>query len=337
MTSKTLISSILLTTSFLLLTACNDQNESKTNMATETSIVVPTNTTEIHTNTDITNDDTTVEGGDASTAGTSEGVDNNISMPPGVTLTSLKLSIDKTSLNKDEKTTVKVVAIYSDDTSKEVTDKVEWIVTPDDTVKVTNTTLVALKDVDTTVKVKMDTVTSDAINLKIYWKINGYMLPPELDPSINNSTLLGIDANGNGVRDDVERWIYDRYKNDHPIMIPLKMQASRAYRYIIQDPSKAGKRRQASVNSSHCEEAFTSLIANYFGRKPLVLKDSETQIKEMKEMKEIQYNTTQRARAYGEYNQNLSGGVFDDGWPEESWIKNCDFDTRKYIEISEKL
>ena len=37
--------------------------------------------------------------------------------------------------------------------------------------------------------------------------INGYQLPPEPDTVINNSTLLGIDSNNNGVRDDVERLI----------------------------------------------------------------------------------------------------------------------------------
>ena len=31
--------------------------------------------------------------------------------------------------------------------------------------------------------------------------INGHTLPPEPDPKINNSTLLGIDSNNNGVRE----------------------------------------------------------------------------------------------------------------------------------------
>lgn len=37
--------------------------------------------------------------------------------------------------------------------------------------------------------------------------INGIPVPPEPDPVANNATLAGIDANGNGVRDDVERVI----------------------------------------------------------------------------------------------------------------------------------
>ncbi|MDR1007671.1 MAG: hypothetical protein LBL65_03805, partial [Campylobacteraceae bacterium] len=40
---------------------------------------------------------------------------------------------------------------------------------------------------------------------------HGYQLPPCPDPKINDSTLLGIDTNNNGVRDDVEIWIYNTY------------------------------------------------------------------------------------------------------------------------------
>ncbi|MGC9351897.1 MAG: hypothetical protein ACP5D3_07900, partial [Sulfurovum sp.] len=67
------------------------------------------------------------------------------------------------------------------------------------------------------------------------------------------------------------------------IMIPLKMQEARAFRYIIQDPSQARERDKVAVQASNCQWAFTSLSANYFGRKPLVLKDSETEIKELRE------------------------------------------------------
>jgi hypothetical protein len=37
--------------------------------------------------------------------------------------------------------------------------------------------------------------------------INGISVPPEPDPVANNATLAGVDSNGNGVRDDVERKI----------------------------------------------------------------------------------------------------------------------------------
>ena len=38
-------------------------------------------------------------------------------------------------------------------------------------------------------------------------------LPPEPDPAADSATLAGIDANNNGIRDDVERAIYSAHKN----------------------------------------------------------------------------------------------------------------------------
>ena len=37
--------------------------------------------------------------------------------------------------------------------------------------------------------------------------INGITVPPEPPPELNNATLAGFDANGNGIRDDVERLV----------------------------------------------------------------------------------------------------------------------------------
>jgi len=58
--------------------------------------------------------------------------------------------------------------------------------------------------------------------------INGHTLPPEPDKALNDSTLLDIDSNNNGVRDDVERWIYKTYRDKHPIHIDIAMQMGRA-------------------------------------------------------------------------------------------------------------
>ena len=43
--------------------------------------------------------------------------------------------------------------------------------------------------------------------------LNDYTLPPKPDPKINNATLLGVDVNHNGVRDDVERWIVKTFEH----------------------------------------------------------------------------------------------------------------------------
>ena len=303
----------------LLLSACNDKTSHGTHEALSTEI-----STEHTLHESLSDTEGVVSGTTQST----------VQIP---TPKSLILTVAKTSLNKDTNTTVKVMATYSDKTTKEVTDKVEWVATPKDALKVTGTTLTALKDTNVTIQAKAGTTLSNKIKLHIYWEVDGHRLPPEPDPKVNNATLLGIDSNHNGVRDDVERWIYDRYKNSHPVMIPLRMQAARAYQKIIVDPSKAYETDKYMVDAQNCEWAFTSLWANAFGRKPLVLIEPEDAIKEDKELEYVQYNTTQRARAYANYNQTLSGGVFELEDPSEKWIENCDFNTTKFIEMSEKL
>ncbi len=44
--------------------------------------------------------------------------------------------------------------------------------------------------------------------------INGITVPPAPDPVANNATLLGVDSNNNGVRDDVERQVATTYGGD---------------------------------------------------------------------------------------------------------------------------
>ena len=54
---------------------------------------------------------------------------------------------------------------------------------------------------------------------KLTWSdINGD-LPPEPDPVANNATLSGVDSNNNGIRDDVERAIYLKYKDTPRVAI----------------------------------------------------------------------------------------------------------------------
>jgi hypothetical protein len=77
---------------------------------------------------------------------------------------SLILTIDKTTLNKDENTTLKVMATYEDGTSKEVTDEVEWVVTPESSVIVTQKILIAKKDNPTILKSKLGNILSNSIN-----------------------------------------------------------------------------------------------------------------------------------------------------------------------------
>ncbi len=193
MTLKTLITMLLVAVSFLLFTACDSKVEN--NDINEQSPTVHVDTT--------TEDETTE-------INTTIPADKNTT----VNIKSLKLTVEKTSLNKDENTTVKVMAIYSDGTSKEVTNEVNWIQKPKDTLIIRNAVLSSLKDIDTEIRATLpkQRKASNAVMLNLYWEVRNHRLPPEPDSIQNNATLEGIDSNNNGVRDDVERKIYEKYE-----------------------------------------------------------------------------------------------------------------------------
>jgi len=47
--------------------------------------------------------------------------------------------------------------------------------------------------------------------------VNGGNLPPQPDPALADATIEGVDANGNGIRDDVELAIFKKYPNSAKI------------------------------------------------------------------------------------------------------------------------
>ncbi|GIT99626.1 hypothetical protein TSL6_01330 [Sulfurovum sp. TSL6] len=153
--------------------------------------------------------------------------------------------------------------------------------------------------------------------------INGHTLPPEPDPKINNSTLLGIDSNNNGVRDDVERWIYKTYKDKHPIHIDIAMQAGRAYKKVLETPKRAKEIHNIVSAPVYCEGYFR-VFADMFG---------DTKYIQQKilgtSFDNIYFNISERNNAYLQYQQHLSGDIYL--VPRPSKGKNfCDFNTSKY-------
>ncbi len=188
--------------------------------------------------------------------------------------------------------------------------------------------------------------------------INGHCLPPEPDPKINNSTLLGIDSNNNGVRDDVERWIYKTYNTYipckeeivsetlpngmvidgvvkrtcedkavpyHQIVREIAMQGARAAQIIIQEPEKA----RETVKYMHAALACNSYFQTWakYNDEPLLINHYIMN----KEFDAIQFNTAHRAKAYAKYNFSLSGGVYES---PKHYREECDFNVTKLLQIN---
>jgi hypothetical protein len=149
--------------------------------------------------------------------------------------------------------------------------------------------------------------------------VNGYMLPPCPDEKLNDSTLLGIDSNNNGVRDDVERWLIVKYKDKHRIVTEIGFQTARAAQIIIQDPSKARETTKIMEAAQACNVYFT-VDADEFGDPILI----DHTIIVSKDFKSIQFNTAERIKAYLDHNRALSGGVYT--LPKGSYKRFCDFD-----------
>ena len=135
--------------------------------------------------------------------------------------------------------------------------------------------------------------------------IDGHTLPPEPDKTLNNSTLLGIDVNHNGVRDDVERWIYLEMpiQNGYPkIERAIGMQSAEAFQMTLVDPTnKDDKVNIALEASSNCwtwyDYSRQSHQYGAAGRFSRALKDKI-------------FNTRERLKTYWDYDDTLRGRIF---------------------------
>jgi len=156
--------------------------------------------------------------------------------------------------------------------------------------------------------------------------IQGHQLPTEPDPVVNDSTLLGIDVNNNGVRDDVEIWILNEYKDKHPIHIDIAFQAAKAYKKILETPERAREIHNEVDKAVYCQ-LYYRLNAKYFNE-PLLLKNNV--VNEFFRSK-IYFNTQERMEAYLQYDKLLSGGSYTLLKIEERKAA-CDFNISKYEE-----
>ncbi|MFV0482116.1 MAG: hypothetical protein ACK5LP_09040 [Campylobacteraceae bacterium] len=151
--------------------------------------------------------------------------------------------------------------------------------------------------------------------------VNTYTLPPCPDKKLNDSTLLGIDTNNNGVRDDVERWLITRYKDHHAIATEIGFQLNRADQFMLANPDEWQEADKKISAAQNCNSYFRNYASDY--NEPILIDHSIATYNKLYNM--IQFNTNQRIRAYLQFDQKLSGGVYVS--PKIGTLKSyCDFD-----------
>ena len=148
--------------------------------------------------------------------------------------------------------------------------------------------------------------------------INGYTLPPEPDPTINNATLLGIDTNNNGVRDDVERKIIIKYQK--PIEIEVMMAYSRIAQEVLESSLNYGDAQKLERKSSRTIDCKLYLKRQH-GIKIGFISDF---------VEDNTYTTKERVKKYLKYDLALSGGSY--GTNLANWnAEACDFDVEQML------
>ena len=161
--------------------------------------------------------------------------------------------------------------------------------------------------------------------------IDGHTLPP--DPGeAGKETLLGIDSNDDGVRDDVERYIYHRFsKEEYPkTKIAIAMQFGRAVQKILVNPQHAYENKTYIYleNASDCQEYFIGKITkNDTFEVYMNFSNKHTVFDEYFE--DFVFNTKDRLEAYIAFNASLSGHTFSDS---RQTIADCEVNINDIVE-----
>ncbi len=189
------------------------------------------------------------------------------------------------------------------------------------TLKFTAPTVTEKTDLVFELKAKFDDPVHDQITITVFpiLIINGVRLPPEPLPEENNATLVGIDSNDNGVRDDVERWIYTKFKDKHPVHIEVAMQSARTWERIFEDPSNPETTKMVDA-ALDCEVYY-----EIYSTPNLIVSPNDEVFAQVK--RKI-LNISERNIAFISYDKSLSGGVYTLTKTSELNAQ-CDFDTDK--------
>ncbi len=137
-----------------------------------------------------------------------------------------------------------------------------------------------------------------------------YVLPPHPGEA-GKKTLAGIDVNNNGVRDDVEIAIYEKYPDNPVVRRALWQDAIAATKVLLAGDSQIkSELLEAAIEETKAVYCTKNTVREKVKSKQLVSTNPWMEPSNATKFVEIMMvNTDARAKAYMAYNQSFSGGI----------------------------
>lgn len=241
-------------------------------------------------------------------------------------LESIRLTSSEITLNKSKNETaqLKLQALYKDGTSEGVNEGINWVIGDETLFSISKDgNITALKQGETLVQAEYGGKVSEQVKVTIVEEINGHRLPPEPDEVENNATLGGVDVNKNGVRDDVERKIRQKYKK--PLQSANLMQRAKFYQQTLVKPTSDAIEIQKDVTRAINCTMYLRQYDQEIGR--------ISWMEQTKYIKDLTFNNINRVEKYWKYNVALSGGSYGSSF-EDDTIDKC---SQEIIDVVEGM
>ncbi len=152
----------------------------------------------------------------------------------------------------------------------------------------------------------------DIQNLK--WT-QDYELLVNLNTQVNN-TIKGLDINKNGIRDDIEYYVEQKYKDD-PFQKEIFLEAAKTIQTIITLPKKTPIKKRVELDN----QLLSLYTCRDYMLYKLDVKEIEEELKDKMIFKSKVLNTNKRLRAYIDHKKLLP--------LEEEDIKNMSVDNER--------
>ena len=118
--------------------------------------------------------------------------------------------------------------------------------------------------------------------------VMGENLPPVPDPALKDATIPGIDANGNGIRDDVELAIFEKYPDSARVRAALLQYAKASQMYLTEVFNQ-----ETLIAVAQEDERSSSCLADQLSRENLQSYFRDLQQKK-KEVEDLVLDTEER-------------------------------------------